>query len=167
MKGFLDLAWRSTLLIILIASVTGCATADGGSSGGTTGRGDLPGGQGGFGAPPALSADEIVAALDLTDGQAPSVRAILDLSEGARDSLLESLGGSPERSQIAALRTEMEQIEEETRDQLSEVLSEEQLAAYDALIERHREETRAEMQEQMRGRGGPGGGRGGGRPGGF
>ena len=163
MKRFLDLAWRSTLLIMLILSVAGCATTDGGSGGGTAGRGGFPGGPGGLAVPPALTADEIVAALDLTAEQTPSVRAILDLSEGARDSLIESLGESPERSQIAALRTEMEQVDEDTRAQLSEVLTEEQLAAYDATVERCREEAR----EQVRGRGGPGGGRGGGRPGGF
>jgi len=167
MKRFLDLARRSTLLIMLIVSVAGCATTDGGSGGGTMGRGGFPERTGGFAPPPALSADEIVAALDLTAEQMPSVRAILDLSEGARDSLIEDLGESPERSQIAALSTEMEQIEQGTRAQLSEVLTEEQLAAYDATIEGHREETREQMREQMRGRGGPDGGRGGGRPGGF
>lgn len=70
--------------------------------------------------------------LALDSDQVPQVRAVLEAQAEKRRDALQSLRGSGDR---AAMRATMEEIQQETRTFLTEILSEEQLEKYDAFVE--------------------------------
>jgi len=100
--------------------------------------------------------DNMVAELDLTEEQAAEVRAILAAGEDERRALLAELqavrdSDDPRRAKMQrmrGLRDGMRQHQRATREQLDGVLSDEQLAEYDALVAQRREAMRERIRER-------------------
>jgi len=138
-----------------------------GCSSGT--NGDSP--QGMRGAPPQPQwpgVYEVITKLELEPEQLPAVRTVLEEAEDAREELLTEMtsqmgGGRPDPSTMSSMRERMDDINETAEDQLSEILTTEQMTAYETMM---REARQAQQETRSQMGGGPGGGRGGGRPGG-
>jgi len=100
--------------------------------------------------------DDMIAELELTEEQAVEVRAILAAGEDERRALLAEVqavrdSDDPRRAKMQrmrALRDEVRQHQRATREQLGGVLSDEQLAEYDALVAQRREAMRERIREQ-------------------
>ena len=73
---------------------------------------------------------ELTDALSLSDEQAVSVRAVLETQSEKRAEMFS--GGPP--ADREAMRAAMMQLQEETEAQLTEILTEEQMAAYRVLV---------------------------------
>jgi len=95
--------------------------------------------------------DSLATRLELTEGQEAKFRLIMETSLVKRAELLEELAeirdrGGRRRSKMSAmrgLRDEFEEQRRETREALSEVLTDEQMEMFDAIVE----EQRAKMRE--------------------
>jgi len=100
--------------------------------------------------------EDIIAELDVTEAQAAEMRAIHAAGEDQRRALLEQMQAVRDSDdarrakmrRIRALRDQMRQHRQATREQLAGVLSDEQLAEYDALIAARREAMRERMRQQ-------------------
>jgi len=98
--------------------------------------------------------DSLTAKLAITEEQEPAFRSIMEESLVKRAELLEELAevrdhGERRRSKVRAvrgLRGEFEEQQRETREALSEVLTDEQMEMLDAIAE----EQRAKMREAIR-----------------
>ncbi|MEJ2151865.1 MAG: hypothetical protein P8Y29_02670 [Gemmatimonadota bacterium] len=80
---------------------------------------------------PAAHIDQLIEELGLSSDQASQVRPILEESMDQRRALFEGARagrGHPDRSQMQALRAEMDAIREQTDAQLTEVLTADQMA---------------------------------------
>jgi hypothetical protein len=142
-------------------TVAGCSS---GTNGGP--------GRGGRGAPPQPQwpkVYEIITTLELEPEQLPAARAILVEAEDARTELHAEMtsrmtGGRPDPSTMSSMRERMDEISETAEDQLSEILTTEQMTAYNEMM-REAQQAQADMRSQKGVR--PGGGPGGGPPGGW
>ncbi len=79
---------------------------------------------------PTAHIDQLIDELDLSADQASQVRPILEESMNQRRALFEGARtgeGRPDRSQMQALRPEMEAIREQTDARLAEVLTADQM----------------------------------------
>ena len=89
------------------------------------------------------SLDERVAqlteVLSLDEAQVPQVREVLEMEAEKRRETFQNLRGSGDRG---AMMTAMQELQEETRTLLAEILSEEQLEKYDAHVEEMRQRRR-------------------------
>lgn len=149
------------MVLAFALTVSGCATETNGARAGG-GRGAPP-------EPPWPEVYEIISTLELEPDQLPAVRAVLEEAEEAREGLqAETMsqmdGGRPDPSAMSTMRDRMDEINEDVEDQLSELLTDEQMDDYRQLMQEAQQE-----QESMRSQvGGPGGrgGPGGGPPGG-
>jgi hypothetical protein len=154
-------------LIFVLASalvLPGCAQE--------TNRGLPPGGPGAFrGQQPAWpGVYEIMTRLDLEPEQVPSVRAVLEEAEDARDELrAEIIAGRDERPdpiRMDTMREQVNELNESTEERLSELLTTRQMEEYRETV-REVQLVREAMRAQATGpHGGPDGGMGGARPGG-
>ena len=82
---------------------------------------------------PAAHIDQLIDELDLSTDQASQVRPILEESMNQRHALFEGAGadgGRPDRSQMQAMRGEMEAIRDRTDAQLAEILSADQMTRF-------------------------------------
>lgn len=82
---------------------------------------------------PAAHIDELIDELDLSADQASQVRPILEESMNQRRALFEGARagqGRPDRSQMQALRPQMEAIREQTDARLAAVLTADQMAQF-------------------------------------
>ena len=102
---------------------------------------------------------EVRQRLDLTDEQVAQMEPIIESGIEARLLVLEEYGIDPEARasgaqdklrlrQKRALAKELNEINAEVRDEMSEILTDEQLAEYEKI----QEERRAEMRERARAR---------------
>jgi hypothetical protein len=148
------------LVVALTFTLTfaGCATQSGGQWGGGPSGDGPPGGAG----PKWPTVYEVISKLDLDPEQLPVVRTILEETESAREDLRAEMmssagGGRPDPSRMSSMRTRMDEINETAVDRLSEILDDEQVAAYEKVM-RDAEREQAELRQQMGdGPGGPGG----------
>jgi len=100
--------------------------------------------------------EDMLAELDLTEDQAGEVRNILSGRESERRALFAELqavrdSDDPRRAKMQrmrALRGELGQQQQATREQLAGVLTDEQLAEYDALVEQRRKAMRERMRDR-------------------
>ncbi|MDH3626372.1 MAG: hypothetical protein OES25_01790 [Acidobacteriota bacterium] len=89
--------------------------------------------------------------LTLTAEQMDEVRPIIEKSWNDSTKLRESTrgsGSSPES--IKKMRDEMDALQQNTRKQLAEILTGEQLAEYDRMTQEEREEMRQRRRRRMR-----------------
>lgn len=82
---------------------------------------------------PAAHIDQLIDELDLSADRASQVRPILEESMNQRHALFEGAsadGGRPDRSQMQAMRGEMEAIRDRTEAQLTEILTADQMTRF-------------------------------------
>jgi Spy/CpxP family protein refolding chaperone len=104
---------------------------------------------------PAAHIDQLIDELDLSTDQASQVRPILEESMNQRRALFEGARtgqGRPDRSQMQALRPEMEAIREQTDAQLAEVLTADQMAQLREIRASRQAEHRAHRKSHRGGR---------------
>ncbi len=99
---------------------------------------------------------QIFERLELTDEQIEQVEPVLQESARARRDIMAKYGmdprsrqnaeSKPSRSQMMAMRNEMEAVRKKTFAELEQILNAEQLEEFDVI----RQERRAEMRERMR-----------------
>jgi len=100
--------------------------------------------------------DEMIAELDLSEEQTAEVRTIVSDGEDERRALLAELQAVRESDdarrakmqRMRALRDEVRQHQRATRERLAGVLSDEQLAEYDALVAQRREAMRERIRQR-------------------
>ena len=124
-----------------------------------------PGARGGqMQAPQGPGVYEIITALELEPEQLPTVRAVLEDAEDAREEAFANMrpgsGERPDPSAMGAMREKMDALREDTETRLAELLTTEQMARYRVMMQ-EAEQQRQQMRPEA---GGRGGGRGGGRP---
>lgn len=112
--------------------------------------------------PPGPGVYEIITRLELEPEQLPAVRAVLESAEDEREDIQQEMSsqmsGRPDPSAMASVRARMDDVRERTEDDLSELLTGEQMAEYRKMMD-EADRRRDAMRSQMGGR--PGGGRGG------
>lgn len=88
--------------------------------------------------------------LNLSDDQAAQVEVILQETNEKRSQIFEDANLQEGRSfrKMRQLRSDMQELNEETTERMAEVLDDEQMREY----EKMKEEQRAEMKERMRNR---------------
>jgi Spy/CpxP family protein refolding chaperone len=104
---------------------------------------------------PAAHIDQLIDELDLSADQTSQVRPILEESMNQRRALFEGAGtgqGRPDRSQMQALRPEMEALREQTDAQLAEVLTADQMAQFREIRASRQAEHRAHRKSHRGGR---------------
>jgi len=100
---------------------------------------------------PAAHIDQLIDDLDLSADQASQVRPILEESMNQRRALFEGAHtgeGRPDRSQMQALRGEMEAIGEQTEAQLAEILTADQMAHFRDIKASRQAEHRAHRESR-------------------
>lgn len=102
--------------------------------------------------------DSLATHLNLTDAQAEQVKPILRQSLQERRARLASFrdeaedkGRRGKRRALRSLRNDMKEIDEETIDQLDDILSEEQMDAYIGYRDAQREKMRDELRSRRNG----------------
>ncbi|MEO1080961.1 MAG: hypothetical protein AAFY29_15495 [Pseudomonadota bacterium] len=97
--------------------------------------------------------EEMVARLELSEQQQADIEPIIRESVGKRQAIMESYGiGNGERPnprKLRGMRGEMQDLQQETRTELSEILTDEQMEEYLALQEERQEKMREEMRRRM------------------
>lgn len=94
---------------------------------------------------------ELSTRLDLTEDQEPQVRAILADDRESRMALLREngvdleAGDKPSMFSMMGMRSDMMAINEQTRGELSTILSDDQMDAYDTIASERRAQMRASM----------------------
>lgn len=99
--------------------------------------------------------EDLIVELELSDEQAAEVRAIFAANEPERAALLDEMqairesGGSRRQrfGRMRDLRSEMQRQQQATRSELAEVLDDEQLDHFDAIMQARREEMRDRIRE--------------------
>lgn len=92
---------------------------------------------------------ELSSRLDLTEDQEPQVRSILADARESRLALLRAngvdieAGEKPSMFTMMGLRSEMSTLNEQTRDELSAILSDDQMNTYEEIASERRAEMRA------------------------
>ncbi len=142
-------------MLAAVVAMPGCATeSNGGFQDG--GRGGAP--------PPGPSVYEIITRLELEPEQLPAVRAVLERAEDEREDIqeemLSQMSDRPDPSAMGAVREKMDDVRARTEDDLSELLTYEQMAEYREMMD-EADRRRDAMRSEMSGRRGGGGGRGG------
>jgi hypothetical protein len=148
------------VMLAAVAALPGCATESNG--------GFQDGGRGGAMRPlPGPSVYEIITRLELEPEQLPAVRAVLERAEDEREDIQEEMlshmSDGPDPSMAGLMREKMDDVRTRAEDDLSELLTYEQMAEYREMMDeadRRRDAMRSEMSGRRGGRGG-GGGRGG------
>lgn len=145
-------------MVIAASLIAGC-----GGTGGSYG----PGFGGGRGpAPTGPSVDEIVAMLELTEERAAEVRGVLEASEDERAEIMAKHAGTRGPAAFEEAREEFDSLRARTEAILGPLLTEEQMARYQEIIDQAEAERERAREEMRSGRPrGPGGGMG--RPPGF
>jgi hypothetical protein len=106
----------------------------------------------------AAHLDKLATLLDLTDAQKAQVQAVLEEEHAKMRTAHEQAkasGTKPDWEQMKALH---QQIQQETLQRLTPVLSESQLKKFQTLQEMHSEMMHHEMMHEHMGHGGPAGG---------
>ncbi|MEL7046521.1 MAG: hypothetical protein AAGL66_16135 [Pseudomonadota bacterium] len=97
--------------------------------------------------------EEMVARLELSEQQQTDIEPIIRESVGRRQAIMESYGiGNGERPsprKLRGMRGEMQDLQQETQAELSEILTDEQMDEYLALQEERQEKMREEMKRRM------------------
>jgi len=142
-------------MLAAVVALPGCATESNG--------GFQDGGRGGaMRPPPGPSVYEIITRLELEPEQLPAVRAVLERAEDEREDIqeemLSQMSERPDPSTAGSIREKMDDVRTRAEDDLSELLTYEQMAEYREMMD-EADRRRVAMRSQMSGR--PGGGRGG------
>lgn len=148
MSGRKSLRWTIAtaavgILVVCSLSCSGCASTDGSPS-----RGGRP--TGASGAPAGPSVSEIIVKLNVAEEHRAAVKAILEEEAARREELMSEMSssGRPDRSAMENARSEMEAIQRETEESLTEYLTEEQMEQYRAFLEESRETTRPQSGDR-------------------
>ncbi len=115
--------------------------------------------------PPGPSVYEIITRLELEPEQLPAVRAVLeraeDEREGIQEEMLSQMSGRPDPSTMGVVQEKMQGARARAENDLSELLTYEQMAEYRKIMDEAASRQREGMRPQMGGRRGGRGGRGG------
>ncbi|MDE2835166.1 MAG: hypothetical protein OXM02_11705 [Bacteroidota bacterium] len=131
------------ILTVTLAAAAMCVgTPDSGWAQGFGG-----GGPGNFEARLQAETDSMIALLRPTEEQAEAVKAILDARAAGLAEARPQRGAG--RGGFQAAREKMVAVEEQTRVALTSLLSEEQLEAYNAYLERRRDRQRQRGRRQI------------------
>ena len=101
--------------------------------------------------------EQVIEELELTDEQVAAMRPILEASFERQAAVLEEHGISLDdrsreerlgRRERRALRSDLKDEREETLEALSDVLSEEQLEAYESMADERKDEMRSRLKDR-------------------
>ncbi len=140
-------------VFVAVVALPGCATESNG--------GFQRGGPGTMTQTPWPGVYEIITRLELEPEQLPVVRAVLEEAEDAREELrgemVAGTAGRPDPSMMTSMRERMDELNESTKDRLSELLTVEQMAEYEEIAREAEREMDATRSRRGGMRGDPGG----------
>jgi hypothetical protein len=139
-------------MLAAVVVLPGCATES---------NGGFRDGGGAMRPPPGPSVYEVITRLELEPEQLPAVRSVLERAEDEREDIQEEMfsrmSDGPDPSVAGLMREKMYDVRMRTEDDLSELLTYEQMAEYREMMDEAIRQRDA-MKHEMGGR--PGGGRG-------